>query len=151
MKTPLAWKNLVHNKVRTAIGVAGVGFAVILIFMQLGFLGGIILTATQIYNALDFDLMIRSPAYLHLTEARSFPRSRVFQAASLPEVVHARPFYLGLSEWQAPISVSADSSTGELQTGGGQWRAIITMGTDPQDPGFQSSRHLRRGPQAFRP
>ncbi len=30
MNTPLAWKNLSHNKVRTSVGVAGVGFAVIL-------------------------------------------------------------------------------------------------------------------------
>ncbi len=124
MNTPLAWKNLVHNKVRTAIGVAGVSFAVILIFMQLGFLGGIIKTATQIYDALDFDLMLRSPAYLHLTEARSFPRSRLHQSASLSEVSHARPFYLGLSEWQAPTD--------------GEWRGIITMGTDPSNPGFLS-------------
>ena len=82
MKTPLAWKNLVNNKVRTAVGVAGVGFAVILIFMQMGFKGAIRKTATQIYDALEFDLMLRSPAYIHLTDARSFPRMRVFQAAS---------------------------------------------------------------------
>ena len=89
MKTPLAWKNLTHNRVRTAIGVAGVGFAVILIFMQMGFKGAIRKTATQIYDALDFDLMLRSPAYLHLTEPRSFPRSRIHQAASLPDVVQS--------------------------------------------------------------
>ncbi len=141
MKTPLAWKNLVHNKVRTTIGVAGVSFAVILIFMQLGFLGGIIHTATQIYDALEFDLMLRSPAYLHLTEARSFPRSRVFQAASLSEVAQARSFYLGLSEWQAPaLAQSAPedkpSNSSEAVEAEGDWRAIITMGTDPQDPAF---------------
>ncbi|TWU21290.1 FtsX-like permease family protein [Bythopirellula polymerisocia] len=138
MKTPLAWKNLVHNKVRTSIGVAGVSFAVILIFMQLGFLGGIIHTATQIYDALEFDLMLRSPAYLHLTEARSFPRSRVLQAASLSEVAEARSFYLGLSEWQAPASVPAVESakTSEAIEEEGDWRAIITMGTDPKDPVF---------------
>lgn len=135
MKTPLAWKNLVYNKVRTAIGVAGVGFAVILIFMQLGFLGGITKTATQIYDALDFDLMLRSPAYLHLTEARSFSRFRVHQAASLPEVTHARPFYLGLSEWQAP-SFGDDSADAAADERAGQWRGIITMGTDPNDPAF---------------
>src|SRR4029078_11475092 len=102
MKTPLAWQNLVYNKVRTAVALAGVGFAVILIFMQLGFLGAVRKTATQIYDPLDFDLMLRSPAYLHLTEPRSFPRDRLLQAASLPEVAKARTFYLGLSEWQAP-------------------------------------------------
>lgn len=138
MKTPLAWKNLTHNRVRTAIGVAGVGFAVILIFMQMGFKGAIRKTATQIYDALDFDLMLRSPAYLHLTEPRSFPRSRIHQAASLPEVVHVRPFYLGLSEWQAPVLHGDELARASeaAQERAGQWRGIITMGTDPSDPAF---------------
>jgi len=131
MKTPLAWKNLVHNKVRTAVALAGVGFAVILIFMQLGFLGAVRKTATQIYDALEFDLMLRSPTYLHLTEPRAFPRERVFQAASLPEVKKAKPFYLGLSEWQAPQP--DDARPDEWQ---GDWRGIITMGVDPNDPPF---------------
>lgn len=138
MKTPLAWKNLTHNRVRTAIGVAGVGFAVILIFMQMGFKGAIRKTATQIYDALDFDLMLRSPAYLHLTEPRSFPRSRIYQAASLPEVTQIRPFYLGLSEWQAPVLHGSGLATAsqEVIDRSGQWRGIITMGTDPNDPAF---------------
>ena len=138
MKTPLAWKNLTHNRVRTAIGVAGVGFAVILIFMQMGFKGAIRKTATQIYDALDFDLMLRSPAYLHLTEPRYFPRSRIHQAASLPEVVQVRPFYLGLSEWQAPVLHGSDylDASEAVRQRSGQWRGIITMGTEPSDPAF---------------
>ena len=138
MKTPLAWKNLSHNKVRTCVGVAGVGFAVILIFMQMGFKGGIISTATQIYDALEFDLMIRSPAYLHLTEPRHFSRQRLFQAESLPEVARARPFYLGLSEWQAPIDEFRPVQYDERHPDdpAGQWRGIITMGTEPHDPAF---------------
>lgn len=135
MKTPLAWKNLAYNKVRTAVALAGVGFAVILIFMQMGFLGAVRKTATQIYDALDFDLMLRSSAYLHLTEPRSFPRERVFQAASLPIVDRARLFYLGLSEWQAP---QPDEVAPENYDG--QSRGIITMGVDPLDPPFVSAK-----------
>jgi putative ABC transport system permease protein len=131
MKTPLAWKNLVYNKVRTAVALAGVGFAVILIFMQMGFLGAVRKTATQIYDALDFDLMLRSPAYLHLTEPRTFPRERVFQAESMPEVERARLFYLGLCEWQAPQAHDVSPSDWN-----GQWRGIIVMGVDPLDPPF---------------
>jgi len=145
MKTPLAWKNIKHNKARTAIGVAGVGFAVILMFMQIGFKGAIKKTATQIYDSLDFDLMLRSPAYLHLTEPRAFPRSRVHQAASLAEVSHARPFYLGLSEWQAPASqFSGPGESENADDPAGQWRSIITMGTDPHDPVFIRQDICRR-------
>ena len=37
MRTPLAWKNVTHNKFRAAASLAGVSFAILLIFMQLGF------------------------------------------------------------------------------------------------------------------
>ena len=133
MNTPLAWKNLLHNKVRTAVALAGVSFAVILIFMQMGFKGAVRKTATQIYDALDFDLMLRSPAYLHLTEPRSFPRERVFQAASLPGITAAQPFYLGLSEWQAPEPPDAPPHVYS-----GDWRGIITVGVDPNSPAFRN-------------
>ncbi len=131
MKTPLAWKNLVYNKARTAVALAGVGFAVILIFMQMGFLGAVRKTATQIYDALDFDLMLRSPAYLHLTEPLAFPRERVLQAAAAADVAKARLFYLQLSEWQAP---QPDNVLPENWNG--QSRGIITIGVDPLDPPF---------------
>ncbi len=80
MRTPLAWFNLVHNKMRTTLAVAGVSFAVVLIFMQLGFLGSAEKSATLVYDALDFDVLIRSSRYLYLTESRTFPR----EAAARP-------------------------------------------------------------------
>lgn len=130
----LAWKNLLHNRVRTAIGMAGVGFAAMLMFMQMGFKGAIEKTATQIYDALEFDLMVRSPAYLHLTEPRSFPRSRLLQAASLPEIERADALYLGLSVWQAPDYTGQKRRSEQYVPGMG--RSIITMGVDPSRPPF---------------
>src|SRR5439155_2435567 len=100
VKTPLAWQNLIYNKMRTAVAVAGVAFAVVLIFMQLGFLGAVRTTATLIYNALDVDIAIRSKEYLHLSEPRSFPKSRLYQAASLSGVRRVDPFYIELSQWR---------------------------------------------------
>jgi putative ABC transport system permease protein len=35
--TPLAWKNLTHDWRRLAVAVAGIGFAVLLMFTQVGF------------------------------------------------------------------------------------------------------------------
>lgn len=131
----LAWKNLLQNRLRTAIGMAGVGFAAMLMFMQLGFKGAIEKTATQIYDALEFDLMLRSPAYLHLTEARSFPRARLHQAASLPAVSRARPFYLGLGVWQSPQRSGGPPD--DEQDTPGMGRSMITMGVDPSDPPFR--------------
>ena len=97
MRIPLAWLNLLHSKMRTALAVAGVAFAVILIFMQLGFLGSAEQSATLVFDALDFDLLIRSRNYLHLVASRTFPRDRLDEAESLPGVRSASP---GLSRFR---------------------------------------------------
>lgn len=123
MRTQLAFHNLAHNRIRTAIAVAGVAFAVTLVFVQLGFRGGVETTATLIYDALDFDILLRSPDYLHLCETRSFPRERLLQAAATEGVVAAKPFYISIHQWQQPRDFSS--------------RGIVVMGTDPQDPVFK--------------
>ncbi|NJL11398.1 MAG: DevC protein, partial [Calothrix sp. SM1_7_51] len=41
MRIPLAWLNLVHEKTRFLVAIAGVSFAVLLVFMNLGFFGAL--------------------------------------------------------------------------------------------------------------
>jgi putative ABC transport system permease protein len=99
MKTPLAWLNLLHNKTRTGAAIAGVAFAVVLILMQLGFLNSVRLTATQIYDQLEFDILLTSPQYMYISKAGNFPRTRLFQAKSVAGVTDARPLYLDFNFW----------------------------------------------------
>ena len=42
MRTPLAWKNLTSSLSKCALAATGVGFAVVLMFMQLGFRNALI-------------------------------------------------------------------------------------------------------------
>lgn len=139
MAISLAWKNLKHNWVRTGVGMAGVGFAAILIFMQMGFRGAIVRTATQIYQSLEFDLMIRSPEYLHLTEPNAIPDRRLLQVAALPEVESVKPFLVGNTEWRTPERTpqATDKKFGITQ---GLGRGIIIMGIDPAHPPFVADR-----------
>jgi putative ABC transport system permease protein len=102
--------------------VAGVGFAVVLIFMQLGVLGSAEQSATLVFEALDFDILIRSRHYLHLVASYTFPRERLHQAASLSEVEHATPVYMASDFWRNPAT-------------GGK-RAMLVIGVDPVDPVF---------------
>lgn len=99
MKTPLALLNLVHDKTRTLVAVAGVAFAVVLVLMQMGFLNSVRLTASQIYDQLDFELVLVSPQYLHISKAGEFPRTRIFQAAQAAGVADVRPVYFGFNYW----------------------------------------------------
>ncbi len=123
MKLTLAWHNLLHSKLRTAVALAGVTFAVVLIFMQLGFLGAVESTATLIYDALEFDLLVRSRQYLHVSDARSFPRKRLYQAASVAGVQSVSPFYIELNQWRNPRSF--------------ELRGILTMGVEPDQSIFR--------------
>lgn len=122
MKTPLAWLNLTHNKMRTFAAVAGVTFAVVLIFMQLGFLGTAEQTADLIYSTLDFQLVLRSGQYRRLSESGTFPDTRLYTASSLPEVAGVSPFHVAPCQWRNPHT--------------GRKRLILTMGVPPEDPVF---------------
>ena len=124
MKTFLAWRNLVHNRVRTLVAVAGVTFAVVLIFMQLGFFGAVETSATVVYSALDFDLCIRSKDYLHFADSRSFPAARLKQAEGVVGVKSASPFFVGIRLWRNP------------QPKKGEEYGVMVMGCRPEDPVF---------------
>jgi putative ABC transport system permease protein len=122
MKTPLALLNLLQDKVRTGVAVAGVTFAVVLIFMQLGFLEAVRTSATIIYDVLDFDICVRSTDYLYLSDSRSFVRDRLYQAESVAGVEKVMPFNLGLFMWRQPPR--------------GVQRTILTMGVRRNDELF---------------
>jgi putative ABC transport system permease protein len=121
MRTPLAWHNLVHHKVRTVTAVAGVMFAVVLIFMQLGFRGTAEKTASMVYDALDFDILIRSKNTGRLSQSRPIPQDRLYQAASVAGVRGISGLSLSYNRWQ-----SAEGAV----------RPILVFGVAPDEPVF---------------
>lgn len=119
-QTPLARKNLSHQPVRTAVSVGGIGFAILLMFMQLGFLGAVGDTATNVYRRLPGDLVLRSPEYLDVYDPRSIPEGVGKLVVSLPEVAAIRPIDLVITKWQNP--------------GTNEFRAVAVMAIDPAQP-----------------
>ena len=81
----------------------GVAFALLLIFMQLGFRGAVGNTATIVYGKLSGDLVMRSPDYVHLYEPRTIDRSWMNRVASHPDVEAVDPFFIMLHRWQNPV------------------------------------------------
>lgn len=124
MRVPLAWRNVVHERSRAAVGIAGVAFAIMLIFLQLGFFNSVIISANQYYDELDYDLVIVSREYSFIRSPQSFPRRRLFQAMSLAEVVSAEPLYMGAVTWQ--------------NTQNGNRNATLVFGFDPDRPLFRT-------------
>lgn len=109
MRTPLAWLNTIQNKKRTATAVGGICFAVLLIFMQAGFLGAAKLNASLTYRQLDFDMMIVSRGYLMLTRSESIDIYRVIQARSVPGVAAVEGLLLEGGRWTNPSTNDGES------------------------------------------
>lgn len=122
MRTPLAWLNSIEQPRRTAAAVGGVCFALLLIFMQAGFLGAARTNVSIVYTALDFDLVIHSSAYLTLPRSESFERMRLKQAASVPGVATVRRFLFDGARWRNP----RDGATG----------SAFLLGVSPEEPVF---------------
>ena len=119
MRTPLAWRNLSHHKVRAATSLAGVAVTIILIFMQLGFYDACERSSTRIFDQLDFDIALVSPQYVNLLAAGSIPRRRLYQAKAVPAVARAAPLYAGTGSWRG---LEAE-----------QEHEIVVVAVDPRD------------------
>lgn len=100
MKTPLVWKNLLHNKLRTATAVVGVAFPVFLVFVQLGLHDSVLKSATLMYDALRFDVVLVSTEYVAISKTGRFPRGRLYQALATPGVQDVTPLYIGYHLWR---------------------------------------------------
>jgi len=124
MKTPLAWLNLLHNRARSFVAVAGVAFASVLILMQLGFFTALQTSATRVFDQLDFDLAITSPSYRIFSRAGMFPIERLTDALSVPEVESTAPMWVGLNGW---LNLHGDPPLR---------RGILIMGVRPSTEAF---------------
>ena len=85
-KTPLAWLQLKHEKMRLWVAIAGISFAVILMFMQLGFQAALFDSSVQIQKSFKGDIFLLSPRSTALIAMKSFSERRLYQALNFSEV-----------------------------------------------------------------
>ena len=117
----LAFTNLFHQRGRTAVSVIGAAFAVVLVFMQLGFLGAVENTATLLFDKLQFDLLVTSSEYIDLSRTGDLDRGRLAQARAVTGG-DALPLTMATALWRNP--------TQDPERGGRQW-SITLLGVDP--------------------
>ncbi|NJO98929.1 MAG: hypothetical protein HC764_25470 [Pleurocapsa sp. CRU_1_2] len=106
-RVPLAWLQLTHHKGRFLVALAGVAFAVILMFMQLGFQDALYEDAITIHKTLKADLILISPKSVALFGTSTFPRRRLYDALEVDGVATASPFYSEGGEWKNPQNQSS--------------------------------------------
>lgn len=115
MRTPLAWLNTTTSFPKLVLASSGIGFAVILMFMQIGFRNGLFDSTVQILRLLDADLIIMSPARYTVPSEQRFSYGLLQRASSVPGVKSAQPLYI-------------DRSMSEIRVIGNVSRSIRAIG-----------------------
>jgi putative ABC transport system permease protein len=102
---PLAWRNLLANKPRLVRSASGIGFAVLLMLMQLGFEQAFFDSSLQVIRGLDCELFIQSIHKYQFATRDPFPRSVLDTAQKVPGVASARPLYADWFDffWKNPF------------------------------------------------
>jgi putative ABC transport system permease protein len=98
-RTPLAWRQAMHRPMRLAAAIAGVSFANVLVFFQLGLSGGLYDSQKRPIERINGELVMVSGRYLYLGEQLNIPRARLTQALGVEGVRAVTPLYIGLTEW----------------------------------------------------
>ena len=91
---PLAWLQLKRQPVKYLVAIAGIGFAALLMYMQIGFQSGLLTSSTTFYAALDADLILISPKTVSSGSFSQFPQSQLFRANGYKEVESVVPMYV---------------------------------------------------------
>ena len=100
-RTPVAWLQLSHQKVRLLVAVLGVAFSIILIFTQLGLRAMLFDGITLLPENLNGDLYLIS-TYADNIRDSEFPNIYLYQADAVPGVADVRPLYVGYGRWVNP-------------------------------------------------
>ena len=111
-KTPLAWSQLSHQKIRLLVAITGVAFSNILIFTQLGLRALLFEGITLVPENLNGDLFLISK-YAPNIGRSSFPRVYLFQAEAITGVNTASPLYISEAEWVDPNTLKSDNDSTE--------------------------------------
>ena len=115
----MAWLLLSRQPLRLLVAVAGISFAGILMFMQLGFRDGLFDASVTVHRLLDADLVLISPRSKSSISMSGFPKRRLIQALAQKEVLSVAPVNLNYLLWRNPENLKT--------------RSILALGFNPED------------------
>lgn len=121
-RLPIGWLQLTHSRTRFAAALAGVAFANVLVFVQLGIMNSMATATLKPYSFLNADIMISAGDSNSLSDGSNVARQWMLQSMSHPEVTGGMGLFLANVNWQR-----AATTVG-----------LTTFGIDPAQPGFLS-------------
>jgi putative ABC transport system permease protein len=136
-RVPLAWLNLVSDRRGLATAIAGIAFAVLLMFMMTGFRNAMFDSQVELIRLFDADLIIAARDKETLFVAQPFPRQRLRQALGCEGVEGGSPVYLESVKLRWKDLEHHSEHT------------IRAIGFDPVEPVFLDPQ-IRRGAAALK-
>ncbi|NMG09882.1 ABC transporter [Brasilonema sp. UFV-L1] len=116
-KIPLAWLQLKREKTRLAVALAGIAFADILMFMQLGFRDSLYYSNVRFHTSLQGDIVLINNQSNALLSMKTFSQRRLYKALDVDTVQSVHPIYLDYTAWKNPFT--------------GRSRNLLVIGINP--------------------
>lgn len=102
LRTPLAWFNLTYERRRLLTAIAGVAFAVLLMFMFRGFENALYDSQVQLLKLLNGEVIIVNRIKTTMFIPEQFARQRLYQAQAFDGVEDAYALYTTTANWKNP-------------------------------------------------
>jgi putative ABC transport system permease protein len=99
---PLAWLQLIRERMRLLVALAGISFAVILMMIQLGFRDALFDSSITMHINLNTDIVLINPQSTALIAMKQFSRRRLYQTLGEPGVESVTPMYVDFAIWRNP-------------------------------------------------
>ncbi len=122
MRTPIAWFQMTRERTRLLVAVAGISFADVLMFTQLGFKDALYDASVRPHYALQSDLFMINQQFEAFFAFKSFNREQLYQAAAVDGVESVNALYISKALWRNPVT-RVD-------------RPLLIFGFDPGKPAF---------------
>ena len=97
--TPVAWLQLTHKPMRLLAAIAGVGFANVLVFFQMGLSGALYDSQKRPIEQINGQLVMVPRRFSNLGEPLSMPRAQLARALGVEGVEAVTPLYIGKIDW----------------------------------------------------
>jgi putative ABC transport system permease protein len=121
MTLTIAFRNLIHDRVRLAVTLIGILFSIVLVAVQLGLYLGARTMITSMIDQSDGDLWVMAYATKNFEEAQPISLRERYAALATPGVAKAIPLITSFTDWRKP-------------TGGST--LVVVIGADREDGGL---------------
>lgn len=99
-RMPVGWLQLTHNRGRLAAALAGVAFANVLVFVQIGIMGSMNTSIRETYDFLSADIMISADDANTISEGSNVPRQWLLTALADPGISKGAGLFMGTVNWK---------------------------------------------------